>query len=890
MRPGYHEQTSAPRNVAAGLVLFCVIFAFGAEVRFSSIGLESVDLEEYACIGGIDAPDWTTFFHNQRDLYPYGAPLAPSLIYLWTRFTGDSIVAIRMLFAGISMLSIGLCYCLACVFFHDADPGRRRRAGLVTALCFALSPLHVFHAQEARMYALVSLFTLLAMIGLAAGLRSGKRRWWFLNVLANAALLASHYFTVFLLPVQGLALLLWERRISRRFIFWSFFQAVLLLILLWWVARIPRQAEDLYSYYSMPSPAVVITHLLARDSTTLSASAFFPSSRAWNWLPGTAGAAMRSAHQYFDLALMVLSMIALLFSVAVPWYCRRHGNKPGGWTWLVLLIWALLPTALIVVISRFWQPIYGSRYVMYSSFALYLALGGIAAMVRRPSVFRLFVLALTVLFGYQLALAFPPETRTAWRQALEKVEEESAGKAVLLLEDPFWLPVLAMNKTKGEQAPVAAAFERNTLCEAADLLVSRCHESNAVWVLLVLTTNFDETPFVRCLLERSLRYDRYFYPGERKLALYHLHEQSKSPSESEMESNEVAVFGPLIAALREEENAPALQVFRERIRYLKDEEGGFWLRLAVALAVDRRDEEADVVFRQALAKYGACGYELARLIRECHVEVDAARLTECILRYANNPDEQCGKLRAVLRLSSYDKDSGLLDMLGRGAVQVAPQCAEGYAFLGLARYQEEEHQESLPWFRQAFALNSRISPEIAEAYGISLAASGFPDEALQVFSDALTVWPDFNWLHMRMGIVYADTGRHTEAVEAFRLALKPLKEDFYITYLLIKSLLALQRYDEALPLVDCESMAIRPEFWIQVARWRVLVGAGRHAEAEATLKKLVSLNPSFDEIYDAIYRKPNVAAAQQLVEAARKANNPIANELAIAMTHLQQQQ
>lgn len=881
-----HAKSPAPQNLVSAIVLCCVILAFGAEVRFSTIGLESVDLEEYACVGGIQAPDWATFFRNQRDLYPYGAPLAPSLIYLWTRFAGDSIVAIRMLFAGISILSIILCYCLAWIFFRDADAGRRHQAGLVAALCFALSPLHVFHAQEARMYALVSLFTLLAMIGLSQGLRDGKRRWWRLNCCANAALLASHYFTVFLLPVQGLALLVWERRISRRLLLWSLFQGLLLLGLFWWVTRIPRQAEDLYSYYSTPSLGTVLTHLLARDSTTLSASAFFPSSRAWNWLPGSVGTAMRAVHRYFDLILVALSVIALFVSAAAAFYHHRHKNATRAWAWFVLLLWALLPTVFMVLISYLWQPIYGSRYVMYSGFALYMVLGAMGAAINRPGVFKVFLLCLTVLFGYQLGLAFPPETRTAWRQALEKVGENDAEESVLLLEDPFWLPVLAINEDKGKAVPVAAAFERGTLCEAADLLVSRCGESGRVWVLLVLTTDFDETPFVRCLVERALRYDRYFYPGERKLALYHVQPGGGSVEETGADSSEEPLFEPLVAALSKEEHAQALKDFRERIRYLKDVEGGFWLRLGETLTAHGRDGLADAVFQHALGVHGLCGYELARLLRECRVDVDGARMAGHIMRNAGTTEEQCAKLRSVLRLSSYEQDSGLLEMLGSAAIQAAPQCAEGYAFLGLARHRREEHQEALPYFRQAFNLNPEISPEIAEAFGISLAASGFAEEALRVFGDALSVWPEFNWLHMRMGIVYANAGRHAEAVDAFRKALEPIGDDFYITYLLMQSLLALQRYEEALPLAERESVAQRPEFWVHLVRWRVFVGAWRHAEAEATLKNLVAMKPDYQELYDTLYQKPDLAAAQRLLEAAREAKDPIANELAIAVEQL----
>jgi len=139
----------------ASVVLLLLIVLLGAVVRLNTIGVESVDLEEYACVGGVEAPTWRIFFEEQRSRYPYGAPLAPAFIYLWTRVAGTSIVAIRLLFAALSILTIFLCYRVGQAVFKFMTPQQRQRAGLVVAFCFALSPLHVFHAQEARMYALV---------------------------------------------------------------------------------------------------------------------------------------------------------------------------------------------------------------------------------------------------------------------------------------------------------------------------------------------------------------------------------------------------------------------------------------------------------------------------------------------------------------------------------------------------------------------------------------------------------------------------------------------------------------------------------------------------------------------------------------------------------------
>lgn len=877
------------RSVVAGVLLFCVILAFGAEVRFRGIGVESVDLEEYACVGGIQAPTWSAFFSNQRDLYPYGAPLAPALIYFWSRLAGDSIVAIRTLFACISMASLLLCYWLAQAVFRNWSPGERSRAGLAVMLCFALSPVHVFHAQEARMYALVSFFAILSMIGLAEGLQRGGRHWWWLNGIANAGLLASHYFTVFLLPVQGLALLLWERRISRRFLYWSCVQGILLLGLFLWVRSIPRQAEDLYSYYTLPDLATVITHLLARDSTTLAANAFFASSQAWNWLPGAAGAWMRDAHDYFDLALMAVSFFMLSGSAIALLFHLRRKNPVRTWTWATLLLWALLPTALMVAVSWFWQPIYGSRYVTYSGLALYLAVGALVARVRVPGFYPVSLLILLAVFGYQLALAMPPETRTAWRQALELTGEDGGATPVILLEDPFWLPVLALNEDRQKNMPVTAAFERETLCEAASFLHTLCGDDRPVWIILVLTTDFDEEPFSACLLKHALFYERHYFPGERKLALYKIRgaaEQAAQPATAQEAGS--SLFMPLAVSLGVENEAR--NAFAGHVRYMADEQGGFWLRLGLNLASRGDTALAAAVFERAVADVPASAFELVKLAGNCGISLDAVPLMKSVADGRGTGDAACARLGTVLKPAGYERNPDLLEALARAAMEAAPQCAEGYAFAGLALHQREAHQEAVASFRQAYGLNRKVSPEVAEAFGISLAAIGAPEEAIDVYRQGLEDWPDFTWFHMRLGNVYAETGRHAEAVEEFRAALTPAtSNDFYIHYLLLQSLLALQRYDEALPVASKACMVERSEFWVQLERWRAFVGAGKHAEAKGVLERLLLTTSDFQDLYDVLYGKPDLEKAKVLLEAARQENSSLVNELALAVTWLEQQ-
>ena len=79
-----------------------------------------------------------------------------------------------------------------------------RRTGLVAAAFGAASPLLIWYSQEARMYAFVTLFGLLALWTQLRAIRNPSMGNWAAYILATAALLWSHYFGLLLIGVQQL--------------------------------------------------------------------------------------------------------------------------------------------------------------------------------------------------------------------------------------------------------------------------------------------------------------------------------------------------------------------------------------------------------------------------------------------------------------------------------------------------------------------------------------------------------------------------------------------------------------------------------------------------------------------------------------------------------------
>lgn len=166
-------------------------------------------------------------------------PLYYTLLKFWAWLAGSSDLAIRLFSALASTATIPLVFLLGRAFGRPAT-------GLAAALLFALMPMQVFYAQEARAYALVPLFLATALLGLlrftrAAMAAERAEGWQGLPLFAGSAVLliyshATSVFTVAALDLCCAGLLLASapgRRALPRLILANLGVAVLSLPQLW---------------------------------------------------------------------------------------------------------------------------------------------------------------------------------------------------------------------------------------------------------------------------------------------------------------------------------------------------------------------------------------------------------------------------------------------------------------------------------------------------------------------------------------------------------------------------------------------------------------------------------------------------------------------------------
>ena len=153
------------------------------------------------------------------DIHP---PLYYLLLNQWRKLVGDSEFGLRSLSLFAGLLTVPLTFVLGNFFDAKAQRGKGKKRswllGLVAAVLLTINPAMVYYSQEARMYALLGLLSVLTTVLLLRWLSVNSNRlsvigksslvWGGAYVLCAAAGLYTHYFFPAVLLVHNLFVLI----------------------------------------------------------------------------------------------------------------------------------------------------------------------------------------------------------------------------------------------------------------------------------------------------------------------------------------------------------------------------------------------------------------------------------------------------------------------------------------------------------------------------------------------------------------------------------------------------------------------------------------------------------------------------------------------------------
>jgi 4-amino-4-deoxy-L-arabinose transferase-like glycosyltransferase len=165
------------------------------------------------------------------DIHP---PLYYLLLHFWIRLFGPGVISVRLLSVLIGTATIPLFYTMRHRLSGD-------RVVLLAAFLLAISPFHIYYSQEVRMYGLVTLFGVAALVSTIQwekGNETGRIGPWAGYVLAATAALYTAYYAAFLLLALNLYVLIrWLRakRPLRKLAAWLGGQLAVFLLFLPWL-------------------------------------------------------------------------------------------------------------------------------------------------------------------------------------------------------------------------------------------------------------------------------------------------------------------------------------------------------------------------------------------------------------------------------------------------------------------------------------------------------------------------------------------------------------------------------------------------------------------------------------------------------------------------------
>lgn len=500
---GARPQPWAWRWAAALLALCLLAFA----LRVHRLEAQSLWYDEgvTAYLARLSLPDLTAW--TADDIQP---PLYYYAVWGWVRLAGAGEFALRFpsAFAGVLVVP-----CLAWT-------GRRvtgsRGAGLLAALLGAVSPLHLWYAQEARNYTWVTLLCLAASGLLWTRLRdeeAGPWRAWLPYTALMAAALYTHYFAFFVLAFHALFALAWG--LARRA--WASLRRGLSAVALavaaylpWLPLLVQRWHEDV-SYW----PGTLKLDEAARKV----ALAFL------------GGETILEAE---GLRLLAPYLVVLALAVGVwAWHAAKGQADPWGLAFC--FSYGAVPVALLLALT-YQVPKFNPRYAMIASPGTLLLLAGAAAgqdgawtegWARALAAAGLaFVLGVS---GYadRNLYADPAFTKPDFRGVTQFLQERAGSDEAILLVSGHMYPVWDAYWPGSRRVPIPPLRildARHPLgWEVADLVNAATAGERGAWLVLWQDEVVDPTGVVAYMLERwgeALPVERTFWHvGVRHYAL-----------------------------------------------------------------------------------------------------------------------------------------------------------------------------------------------------------------------------------------------------------------------------------------------------------------------------------------------------------------------------------
>jgi len=386
------------------------LIALGALLRILGLGQQSLWVDEAFSIlyAKPDVPLRVEYLLDNLH-----GPLHAFVLHHWIQIAGMSEAMLRVPSLIASLLTLPFFWLLAREVWNE-------RIAWCGTLLLAVSPFHVWYAQEVRNYAFLMLFAVLAEWAfrrlLARGPQGGRLAAYGLALLAG---FFSNLSMLFLVLAQALRLLLLIRPVNRQL--WLRILGVWILVALcltpWAIRFYQRQVAPSQLLTTEAVPAAEKLRQETTDTILGVPYTFYAFATGYSLGPSrrdlwTAGP-VAAVRQYWPPIAIAALVFGLLWITGLV---RRWRENPREA--LALIIWQLVPLIVLLYIANRNVKVINPRYVAVA-FPAFVAL--IAAGVSRRRISQ-------ILFGAALALSLFSVGRALTMPAYHKENYRGAAQ------------------------------------------------------------------------------------------------------------------------------------------------------------------------------------------------------------------------------------------------------------------------------------------------------------------------------------------------------------------------------------------------------------------------------------------------------------------------------
>jgi uncharacterized membrane protein len=348
-------------------------------------------------------------------------PLFYILVHGWMQVAGDNLLALRLFSVLIGTMCVPAIYAVGRELISTP-------AALVAAFLMAVSPIQIFHSQQARMYPLLTLIVLVAvLLFVHAWRKGGWHRWlWFGGSVAVA------FYTHVYAPFSILGLDVWallhayrHRRVDKeRWIGLIAAQVLGLIAFTPFLPQMSRSVTTAVEQFWLVSNTLLVDWMPALIECSNGATLILESLR--DTPPGNEAylAGLGSA-----IVGVVAVILSLVYSVREA---RRHAQERDMWLLLHALLWT--PVVVATTISLTIKPILVNRYLIALSIPLYLVMAWMLERFWRNRGVQVVALLFVASIGINLVLLYPDEHTTNKRVQIARtlVSAQQPGDAIAI--------------------------------------------------------------------------------------------------------------------------------------------------------------------------------------------------------------------------------------------------------------------------------------------------------------------------------------------------------------------------------------------------------------------------------------------------------------------------